>query len=211
MNRNISLPEEVVACADALASTSNRSKDEIIEAWVQNGMVQHLTTTLMAEAGMKPQGSEVMRSETEELANLLPQHYLGNLDDESVVRLDDLLHHYRQSTVETARSLTDWLALGGVRRLGSPVGQLVTLRSNMLYAAGYDAENQVLDVIFKSGGVYRYFDVPLSIYEGLLQASSVGRYMWDHVLRVYPCVRLDRKRSTRRVLSRERRQLSRAA
>jgi hypothetical protein len=211
LDKNISLPEEVVACAEALAATTNRSKDEIIGAWVQSGMVQQLTSTLMAKAGMKPQGSEAKQTEREELANLLPQHYLGQLDDESVVRLDDLLHHYRQSVVETARSLTDWLAVGRVRRLGSPVGQLVTLRSNMLYAAGYDAEKEVLDVIFKSGGVYRYFDVPLHIYEGLLQAPSVGRYMWDHVLRVYPNVRLDRKRSTRRVLSRERRQLSQAA
>jgi hypothetical protein len=211
LNINITLPEEIVECASALASTTDRNVDEIIEMWMQRGMVQDLTTTLMTEAGVKPQGSETAQAETEALADLLPQHYLGQLDDESAVRLDDLLHHYRQTIVESARSLTDWLALGGVRRLGSPVGQLVTLRSNMLYAAGYDAENQVLDVIFKSGGVYRYFDVPLSIYEGLLQASSVGRYMWDHVLRVYPCVRLDRKRSTRRVFSRERRQLSRAA
>jgi hypothetical protein len=211
LDRNISLPEEVVACADALASTTSRSKDEIIGAWIQSGMVQYLATTLMAEAGVKPQGSEAMRSATEKLAGLLPQHYLDQLDDESALRLDDLLHHYRQSVVEEARSLTDWLALGGVRRLGSPVGQLVTLRSNMLYAAGYDAEKEVLDVIFKSGGVYRYFDVPLHIYEGLLQAPSVGRYMWEHVLRVYPCARLDRRRKTRRVLSSERRQLSRAA
>jgi hypothetical protein len=210
LQKTISLPEEVVQSAEALAATTDRSVDEIIGAWMQRGMVEQLTATLMAEAGVKPAASDGA-AETVDLAALLPQHYLGRLDDESAVKLDDLLHHYRQSVVEDARSLTDWLALGGVRRLGSPVRQLITLRSNMLYAAGYDAEKEVLDVIFKSGGVYRYFDVPLPVYEGLLKAPSIGRYMWDHVLRIYPCARLDRKRTTRRVLSREPRKLSRAA
>lgn len=205
------LPDRVVECANVLASTTERSAEEILGAWVQRGMVQHLSAALMAEAGVKPPVSHLSDAESEELAELLPQHYLGELDEASSTRLDDLMHQYRQSVVDEARGLTDWLALGGVRRLGSPVGQLVTLRSTMLYAAGYDAEKEVLDVVFRSGGVYRYFDVPLSVYEGLLKSPSVGRYMWDHVLRVYPCARLDRKRMTRRVLSRERRNLKQAA
>jgi len=43
-----------------------------------------------------------------------------------------------------------------------------------------------MEVVFNSGGVYRYFDVPKDIYEGLLAAESKGRYMRANVIDVYP-------------------------
>jgi hypothetical protein len=77
----------------------------------------------------------------------------------------------------------------------------------MLYAAGYDAEKQVLDVIFNSGGLYRYFDAPQAVYDGLLKTDSPGRFMWENVLRIFPNMRLDRPRGTRRAMSGQHRQL----
>lgn len=34
-----------------------------------------------------------------------------------------------------------------------------------------------LEVEFKNGAVYQYYDVPQSIYEGLMAADSHGRYL----------------------------------
>lgn len=60
----------------------------------------------------------------------------------------------------------------------------------MLYAVGYDPKAKVLEVVFNSGKIWRYYDVPLSVYDGLLTTRSVGSYMNSHILGCYeeePC------------------------
>jgi hypothetical protein len=49
--------------------------------------------------------------------------------------------------------------------------------SSDLRAVGYDAARRILEVEFHSGGIYQYFGVPSSVYSGLLQAGSKGRYL----------------------------------
>lgn len=53
----------------------------------------------------------------------------------------------------------------------------VPVVSSNVAEVGYDAATRTLEVAFNSGGVYQYFDVPSSVYQGLLSASSVGRYL----------------------------------
>ncbi len=48
--------------------------------------------------------------------------------------------------------------------------------SSNLLSVGYDADNQILEIEFKSGSVYQYYNVPPAIYTGLLSASSKGQY-----------------------------------
>lgn len=48
--------------------------------------------------------------------------------------------------------------------------------SSDLHAVGYDAARQILEVEFRSGGIYQYFSVPPRIYDGLMQVGSKGRY-----------------------------------
>ncbi len=76
--------------------------------------------------------------------------------------------------------------------------QLVTVNSAMLYAVGYDEQAQTLDVVFNTGGIYRYTGVPPHVYNELLQASSKGRYMQEEVLGRYSFQRLHRQRLGRR-------------
>lgn len=40
----------------------------------------------------------------------------------------------------------------------------------------YDKKAKELYIQFRSGGLYKYFDVPESIFLGLLGAGSKGRY-----------------------------------
>ena len=42
---------------------------------------------------------------------------------------------------------------------------------------GYDEPRRVLEVLFKTGNVYQYFDVPPQEYQALMQASSLGQYL----------------------------------
>jgi len=52
--------------------------------------------------------------------------------------------------------------------------QRVPVTSSNCASVGYDATTRTLEVEFKHGGVYQYFDVPASEYEALLSAPSVG-------------------------------------
>ncbi|GFI61630.1 hypothetical protein IMSAG049_00790 [Clostridiales bacterium] len=47
--------------------------------------------------------------------------------------------------------------------------------SSNLVAVGYDCDTNVLRIQFKSG-TYDYYDVPISIYYGLMSASSLGKF-----------------------------------
>lgn len=50
------------------------------------------------------------------------------------------------------------------------------VESSNLASIGYDAENESLEVEFKNGGIYQYFDVPENVYDELMSASSHGQY-----------------------------------
>lgn len=47
--------------------------------------------------------------------------------------------------------------------------------SSAIGSVGYDAATGVLEVEFRSGGVYRYVLVPPSVHRELVGAASVGR------------------------------------
>jgi hypothetical protein len=53
--------------------------------------------------------------------------------------------------------------------------------STGLKSVGYDAVAHVLEVELQSGPISRYFDVPPSVYEALMAASSKTRYFDDNV------------------------------
>ena len=42
--------------------------------------------------------------------------------------------------------------------------ELIKVNSSMIYAFGYDEQQQVLEVVFKRTGVYRYHNVPKEVY-----------------------------------------------
>jgi hypothetical protein len=42
---------------------------------------------------------------------------------------------------------------------------------------GYDEPRRVLEVLFKTGNIYQYFEVPLQEYQALMGASSHGQYL----------------------------------
>lgn len=52
----------------------------------------------------------------------------------------------------------------------------IPIRSTNIKEVGYDAESGTLEIMFSDGGIYRYFGVPESIYDGLISAASTGQY-----------------------------------
>ena len=49
--------------------------------------------------------------------------------------------------------------------------------SSNLAEIGYDEPRRVLEVLFKNGSVYQYFDVPPQEHQALMQAKSHGQYL----------------------------------
>lgn len=61
----------------------------------------------------------------------------------------------------------------------------VSVVSSNLAEVGYDERSQTMEIMFKDGGVYQYFDVPKATYQGLLGASSAGQYFHAHIRGAY--------------------------
>ncbi len=53
---------------------------------------------------------------------------------------------------------------------------VMSVESTTMVAIGYDETREILQLEFCSHSVYRYFGVPVSVYEALVAASSKGKY-----------------------------------
>lgn len=51
------------------------------------------------------------------------------------------------------------------------------VQSSNLASVGYDQASSTLEVEFLNGSVYQYFDVPESVYLGLINAGSHGQFL----------------------------------
>lgn len=64
--------------------------------------------------------------------------------------------------------------------------QLETVDSSAIHAIGYDPDLRVLEVIFNTGRIYQFTDVPPEQFEALRRAESKGRYFSEHIRGVHP-------------------------
>ena len=68
--------------------------------------------------------------------------------------------------------------------------QRQSVSSSDLRSVGYDAETQVLEIEFHSGGIYQYSRVQESTWQRLLGAPSKGRYFHPYIKDRYPYRRI---------------------
>lgn len=57
----------------------------------------------------------------------------------------------------------------------------IPVESSSLSSVGYDSENAILEIEFKSGGIYQYSGVPQDVYDGLMNAESKGKYFHQYI------------------------------
>ncbi len=58
--------------------------------------------------------------------------------------------------------------------------------SRLIRSVGYDQASSILEVeLLESGRIYRYFDVPYSVFDDLMTAESKGAYFNEHVRDMY--------------------------
>jgi hypothetical protein len=66
----------------------------------------------------------------------------------------------------------------------------VRLESSVIRSVGYRPETAELEIEFTSGDLYRYFAVPPSVYRGLLDSESAGRFLQQNIRDEYPYIRV---------------------
>ena len=57
--------------------------------------------------------------------------------------------------------------------------EMVSVSSSVIRATGYDGGTRVIE--FHSGRTYEYHGVPYSVYAGLINASSPGRFYTENI------------------------------
>jgi hypothetical protein len=58
---------------------------------------------------------------------------------------------------------------------------MTAVQSSDLSAVDFDDWSETLTIAFHSGGVYEYYHVPPSEYDGLVNAGSHGSYFHAHI------------------------------
>ncbi len=59
--------------------------------------------------------------------------------------------------------------------------QRTRVNSSNIASVGYDSASQTLEIEFTDDSIYQYYRVPTRVYQGLMNASSHGGYLDDHV------------------------------
>jgi len=67
---------------------------------------------------------------------------------------------------------------------------MIPVSSSNMVAVGYNESSQQLIIKFHSG-TYEYSHVPSSIYQGLMSASSKGRYHHNFIKNTYPYIKIN--------------------
>lgn len=92
------------------------------------------------------------------------------------VRLRHRLRPHRGVSLIFLGAVVFALLLGAPVHAQSPFLERKPIQSSDLASVGYDERRRLLEIEFRSGGIYRYIDVPKEIFDALLAAESKGRF-----------------------------------
>jgi len=66
------------------------------------------------------------------------------------------------------------------------------VKSTVIAEVGY--EDEVMEIRFNNGGIYRYFNISPEVCLNLLRADSKGRFFNQEIRGGYPCTRIRKGR-----------------
>lgn len=126
----------------------------------------------------------VVRQHSDEIFEFEGGDFVAIVDEE-----DDLV----EITIANASQFVSEALAAGIKAETRPADQpkksgmvWYDADSSMISAFGYDETEQILEVAFHNTGVYRYYDVPKNVFEGLRNASSKGSYIRNMIIDMYP-------------------------
>jgi hypothetical protein len=59
--------------------------------------------------------------------------------------------------------------------------KMTTVMSSQIESVGYDEDDEILYIEFKKGTVYKYLDVPKSLYNQLIKNDSIGSFFTHNI------------------------------
>lgn len=59
--------------------------------------------------------------------------------------------------------------------------EMISVDSSNIERIGHDEDSDILQVEFKNGGTYQYFDVKNHVYESMLNADSKGKFLHANI------------------------------
>jgi len=62
--------------------------------------------------------------------------------------------------------------------------------SSNIVSVGYDQQNETLEVEFRDGAVYQYYNVNKNLYDQFMAASSKGQFLAYQIKNVFPYSRV---------------------
>ncbi|KZX11337.1 hypothetical protein MBORA_15820 [Methanobrevibacter oralis] len=68
---------------------------------------------------------------------------------------------------------------------------MTPVSSSNLESVGYDPSTETLRIKFLKSGLYEYYNVPQDVYDGLMAASSKGKYFHNNIKDKYPYTKLE--------------------
>lgn len=125
---------------------------------------------------------QVVAITNEALSELLSRYHSDErraTEKEKVLALMGVRYPYREWQEATTknhcfRNETD------TREINDTMERHSVKSSNISFVA-YDRQSKMLEVTFYSGSIYRYFNVPENLFQGLLRASSHGKYLDTYI------------------------------
>lgn len=66
----------------------------------------------------------------------------------------------------------------------------IPVSSSNIVSIGYDEDEFILEIEFKSYTVYQYMDVPENVFASLVSAGSKGKYFHTFIRGRYPTKRI---------------------
>ncbi len=55
----------------------------------------------------------------------------------------------------------------------------IKVKSSIIFSIGYDAVNKILQVEFRKGTIYEYYDIPDIVYQNFMNAESKGNFIFQ--------------------------------
>jgi len=62
--------------------------------------------------------------------------------------------------------------------------------SSTIVSVGYDQNAETLEIEFKNGSIYQYYNVPQAVYQQFMESSSKGQFHHAHIRNSFPCSRV---------------------
>ena len=78
---------------------------------------------------------------------------------------------------------------GNQRNKGTKMERQPVVSSNLM-SVGYEPASETLEVEFKNGRIYQYYNVPQVVFDMLIMASSPGTFFNANIRDSFACARM---------------------